>query len=80
VVRASPFPTEAAFSTTNSAALPADYSARNNIGREKQRLQALWTAASVNLKRLFTRAEKTPRRVRDGLVGGTPLPRVAVVS
>jgi hypothetical protein len=50
------------------------------LGREKQRLQALWTAASINLKRLFTLAEKTPRRVHDGLVGRTPMPTAAVVN
>jgi transposase len=50
------------------------------LGREKQRLQALWTAASINLKRLFTLAEKTPRRVHDGLVGRTPMPTAAVVT
>jgi hypothetical protein len=50
------------------------------IGREKQRLQALWTAASVNLKRMFTLAEKTPRRVRDGLVGGVSPPSLALAT
>jgi hypothetical protein len=50
------------------------------LGREKQRLQALWTAAIVTLKRLFTLAEKTPRRVHDGLVGRTPMPTVAALS
>jgi Transposase DDE domain len=50
------------------------------LGREKQRLQALWTAAVVNLKRLFTLAKTTPRRVRDGLIGGVSLPSGAMVS
>ena len=49
------------------------------IGREKQRFQALWTAAIVNLKRLFTLAKETPTRVRAGLIGVTPRPSVAMV-
>ena len=50
------------------------------VGREKQRLQALWTAAIVNLKRLFTLAKETPTRVRAGLVAVAPLPSVAMLS
>ena len=46
------------------------------LGREKQRLQALWTAAIVNLKRLFTLTQTTPTRVRVELVGGAPMPSV----
>jgi transposase len=38
------------------------------VGRKKQRLQALWTAAVVNLKRLFTLAQDDPTRVREGLL------------
>ena len=41
------------------------------VGRKKQRLQALWTAAVVNLKRLFTLAQNAPMRVREGM-GGSP--------
>lgn len=48
------------------------------VGREKQRLQALWTAAIVNLKRLFTLTQTTPTRVRVELVGGAPMPSVVL--
>jgi transposase len=44
------------------------------LGRKKQRLPALWTAALVNLKRLFTLAQTDLMRLRDGLVGGHPMP------
>jgi len=37
------------------------------VGRKKQRLQALWTAAVVNLKRLFTLAQDDPTRLREGV-------------
>ena len=42
------------------------------VGRKKQRLQALWTAAVVNLKRLFTLAANDPPRLLAGFVGQRP--------
>jgi transposase len=39
------------------------------VGRPKQRLQALWTVAVVNLKRLFTLAPNAIPRLRTGFVG-----------
>lgn len=40
-----------------------------DVGRSKQRLQALWTVAVVNLKRLFTLAANAIPRLRTGFVG-----------
>lgn len=37
------------------------------IGREKKELQALWTGAAVNLKRLFKLAKGDTRRLRDAI-------------
>lgn len=37
------------------------------IGRDKRELQALWTGAAVNLKRLFKLAEGDMRRLRDAI-------------
>ncbi len=39
------------------------------IGRKKKRLQALWTAAVVNLKRLFKLAKGDTQRIRGALSG-----------
>lgn len=39
------------------------------VGRVKQGLQALWTAAVVNLKRLFALAQNATSRLRAGFVG-----------
>jgi transposase len=50
------------------------------LGRKKQRLQALWTAAIVNLKRLFTLAQNAPMRVRDGLVRRHLVPVAGMLS
>ncbi len=50
------------------------------VGRAKKRLQALWTAAVVNLKRLFKLAEGDPTRLAGALskVSSGPRPSTAV--
>jgi hypothetical protein len=44
------------------------------VGRAKQRLQALWTAASVNLNRLFALAHGDVQRLISALATTPPPP------
>jgi transposase len=49
------------------------------VGREKQRVQALWTAATVNLKRIFRRTAGDPDRLA-ALLAGRPVDRAVPVG
>jgi transposase len=50
------------------------------VGRKKQRLQAAWTVAVVNLKRLLTLAQHDPMGFREALAGRSPRAIAGMVS